>query len=83
MQGTQVRSLVQEDPTRLRATKPVHHSCRAQALHPMKPECLEPVLGQKRSPISEKLPHGDREQPLLAEPRESLHKATETQHGQK
>ena len=26
MQGTQVRALVREDPTCLRATKPVHHS---------------------------------------------------------
>ena len=27
MQGTQVQSLVQEDPAYCRATKPVYHSC--------------------------------------------------------
>ena len=32
MQGTWVRSLVQEDPTCRRATKPVHQNCRACAL---------------------------------------------------
>ena len=37
MQGTQVRSLVQEDPTYREATKPV----------PPKPERLEPVLHKR------------------------------------
>ena len=30
MQGTQVQDLAQEDSTCLRATKPVHHNCRAR-----------------------------------------------------
>ena len=34
MQETQVRSLVQEDPTCCGATKPVHHDCWACALEP-------------------------------------------------
>ena len=34
MQGTRVRSLVQEDPTCHRATKPVHHNYWACALEP-------------------------------------------------
>ena len=34
MRGTQVRSLVQEDPTCWGATKPVHHNYRACALEP-------------------------------------------------
>ena len=32
MQGTEVRALVQEDPTCHGATKPVHHNYRACAL---------------------------------------------------
>ena len=43
MQGTQVQSLVREDPTRQRAAKPVHHSCWAK----------EPVVSNKRSHRSE------------------------------
>ena len=35
MQGTWVRALVQEDPTCLRATKPVHHNYWACALEPV------------------------------------------------
>ena len=35
MQGTQVRSLVQEDPTCCGATKPVHHNYWACTLEPM------------------------------------------------
>ena len=54
MHGTQVRSLVQEDPTCCRATKPVHHkllSLRSRAREPqlLKPACLEPMLCSKRS----------------------------------
>ena len=64
MQGTQVQSLVQEDPTCRGAAKPVHHNCWACALEPMshncwaqalqllKPACLEPVLCNKRSPYT-------------------------------
>ena len=42
MQGTRVRSLVWEDPTRRRATKPVHYSCWVHMLRLLKPVCLEP-----------------------------------------
>ena len=35
MQGTRVRALVQEDPTCLRATKPVRHNYWACALEPL------------------------------------------------
>ena len=41
VQGTQVRSLVWEDPTCHRATKPVHHSCWACA-----PQLLKPTLSR-------------------------------------
>ena len=73
MQGTQVRTLVQEDPTCRGATKPVHHNCWACALDSrshnywdhvpqlMKPACLEPVLRNKRSP-----PSATRESPRAA-----------------
>ena len=55
-QGTRVRSLVREDPTCRRATKPVHHNYWACTLEPashnhwahvpqlLKPTCLEPML---------------------------------------
>ena len=61
MQGTQVQSLVREDPTCRGATKPMHHNYWACALEPashnywawvpqlLKPLCLEPVLCNKRS----------------------------------
>ena len=39
--GAQVRSLVQEDPTRCGATKPVRHNYRACALEP-EPQILSP-----------------------------------------
>ena len=39
--GTQVRSLIQEDPISLRTTKP--------AATTTEPVCLEPVLHDKRS----------------------------------
>ena len=69
MQGTQVRALVQEDPTCCGATKPVHHSYWACALDPashnywahvpqlLKPVRLEPVLCNKRSHHNEKPAH--------------------------
>ena len=62
MHGTQVWSLVQEDPTCNGATKPLHHNYSAWALEPvshiywahvpqlLKPVCLEPVLRNKKSP---------------------------------
>ena len=46
MQGTQVGSLVWEDPTCQGATKPTHHNCWAGA--------LEPTLCNQRSHCSEK-----------------------------
>ena len=61
MQGTRIRSLVWEDPTCRRATKPMCHNYWACALEPasrkhwahvlqlLKPVCLEPVLCNKRS----------------------------------
>ena len=69
VQGTWVRSLVWEDPTCCRATKPVHHNYWACALEPtshnywahapqlLKPACLEPVLRSKRSHCSEEPVH--------------------------
>ena len=66
MQGTWVRSLVQEDPTCCGATKPVSHNYWACTLEPLsrnywahtsqllKPACLEPVLRGRRSHRSEK-----------------------------
>ena len=39
MQETWVWSLVQEEPTCLRATKPVHHNYEAHALEPRNPNC--------------------------------------------
>ena len=62
MQGTQVRSLVREDPTCRGATKPVRHNYWARALEPashkywahvpqlLKPVCLEPVLRNEKPP---------------------------------
>ena len=50
MQRTQVQSLVQEDPTSHRATKPLHHNYS-------RPCTLQPVL-HKRSHHSEKPGHG-------------------------
>ena len=73
MQGTQVWSLVQEDPTCRRATKPVHQNYWARALQLMshnywahvpqqlKPTCLEPVLHNKRSHRNEKPAHHNKE----------------------
>ena len=66
MQETWVRALVQEDPTRRSATKPVSHNYWACALEPrsqsyqarvpqlLKPAHLEPVLHNKRSHRNEK-----------------------------
>ena len=91
MQGTQVQALVREDPTCCGATKPVHHSYWAYALQSashnywahvpqlLKPLHLEPVLHDKRSHHSEKPAHHNKEEPLLAATRESLHTATKIQ----
>ena len=57
MQGTQVRSLVQEDPTCFGATKPVHRSYWACTLEPAShnywariPLLLKPVHSRARMP---------------------------------
>ena len=95
MQGTRVRSLVQEDPTCRRATEPMHHNYWACALELMshnywarmlqllKPVRLEPVLHNKRSHRNEKPAHHNEEQPSLATTRESPRAAMKTQHSQK
>ena len=71
MQGTQIRALVQEDPTCRGATKPVRHNYCAWALEPashnywahvpqlLKPAGLEPVLRSKRSQDNEKPLHNE------------------------
>ena len=63
MQGTRVQSSVQEDPTCLRATKPVWQL--------LKPACLGPVPHNKRSHNKKPL-HHNREEPALPKTRESL-----------
>ena len=69
VQETQVRSLLQEDSTCCRATKPMHHNYWACALEPtshnywvhmpqlLKPELPEPVLCNKRSHHNERPKH--------------------------
>ena len=54
MQGTLVRSLVQEDPTCCGATKPVYHNYWDRVPQLLKPACLEPGLRNKRSHCNEK-----------------------------
>jgi len=59
MQGTQVQSLIQEDPTRHGATVSVYHNYWACVLEPgsrnfWSPNTLEPVLHDKRSHRNEK-----------------------------
>ena len=49
MQGTQLQSLVQEDPTWLRATKLVHRNYRVCVLQILKPACLEALLHIKEA----------------------------------
>ena len=61
MQGTRVQSLVREDPTYRRATKPIRHNYWACVLQLLKPVRLEPVLRNKRSHRSEKPVHHNEE----------------------
>ena len=61
MQGTQVRALVQEDPTCRIATKPVRHNYWACVPQLLKPTHLEPVLHNKRSHHNEKPVHRNEE----------------------
>ena len=62
MQETWILSLVQEDPTCRRATKPPHHNYVACTLEPRScnywsPWAPEPVLSSKRSHCNKKLAH--------------------------
>ena len=85
-QGTQVRSLVQEDPTCQGATKLAHHSYSASALELTshnRPCALAPVLHNKRSQYSEKPEHRSGEQSLLAATRARPRAAVEAQCSQK
>ena len=61
MQGIQVQSLVREDPTCRRATKPVCHNYRARVMQLLKPVHLQPVLHNKRSHHNEKPAHRNEE----------------------
>ena len=59
VRGTQVRSLVWEDPTGCGATKSTWHNCWACALESTchdygSPHALEPVVHNQRSPCKEK-----------------------------
>ena len=65
MQGTQLQSLVQEDSTRLRATKLVHRNYRVCVLQILKPACLEPVLRSKGSHHKEKPAHNNQDSSQL------------------
>ena len=74
-QGTQVWSLVWEDPTCRGAAKPMHLSYWACALEPashnywacmlqlLKPACLQPMLRNKRSHRNKKPMHHNKEYP--------------------
>ena len=88
MQETWVRSLVQEDPTCHRATKPVHYNywaCAPEAgrHNYWSPYALEPVLRSKRSHCNGKPTPCHKEWPLLAATRESLWRAMKTRHKSK
>ena len=77
MQETRVWSLIQEDPTCLEVTKPVHRNSRACALEPgtcsyWSPKALEPVLSSRRSHCGERPSHCREEWPLLSAATESL-----------
>ena len=61
IQGTRVWSLVQEDPTCRRATKPMCHKYWACMLQLLKPVHLEPMLRNKRSHHNEKPTHCNEE----------------------
>ena len=83
MHGTQVRALVQEDPTRRGAAKPVRHNYWSRVPQLLKPARLNPVLHNERSHRNEKPAHRSEEQPPLTTTRESPRAATKTQHSQK
>ena len=50
MQETQVQSLIQEDPTCLRATKPIHHIYGAWVLQLLKPKHSRACVLQQEKP---------------------------------
>ena len=76
MQGTPVLSLVWEDTTCHRATKPVHHTYWG-------PYALEAMLYNKRSHLIRRPCTATREWPLLAATRESPPAARKTQYSHK
>ena len=83
MQGTPAWYLVQEDPTWHRARKPMCHNYWVHFLQLLKPECLEPVLCNKRSHYNEKPTHSKKEESQLTAARESPLAATKTDRSQK
>ena len=83
VQGTRVWSLVQEDSTHHRATKPVSHNYGAHTPRLLKPLYPEPMLHNKRSYCNEKPVHCNEEWAPPAATRENLCGATKTQCNQK
>ena len=88
MQGTQVRSLVQEDPTCLGATKPVNHSYWARDLESTRwnnwhPCTYSSCYATRKATTMRSLSTATTEQLPLAATRESLCTATKTQRSQK
>ena len=79
MQGTLVRSLVEEDPTCLRAAKPADRNYRADSPRAATAEARAPSA---RALQREKPAHRKEEQPLPAASRQSLHAAAKTHHSQ-
>ena len=77
MQGTQVWSLVWDDPTCHGASKPVHYNCWACALEPgshnyWSPHTLEPGLRNRRNHRSKKPSHCNESSPCLPQQEQSL-----------
>ena len=80
-QETQVRYLVREDSTCLRATRPMcrnYWACVSQLLKPtfqiLNPAHLEPVLCNKKNHRNEQSKHWNRDETPLTTTRQSLHK---------
>ena len=83
MQGTGVQSLVREDPTCHKATKPVGHNYWTHMFQLLKLAHPEPVLHNKRNYRSEKSTHRNEKEPSLAATRESPYAAMKIQLHQK
>ena len=83
MQGTGVQSLVQEDPTCHKPTKPVGHNYWTHVFQLLKLTRLEPVLHHKRNYRNETSTHHNEKWPSLAATRESPYAAVKIQHHQK